>query len=302
MSETSSLPLKLPPLLVAREVAAALEEDLGGAGDITTDAIVPPDVQGEAAIVARKAGVVAGLDLAEAAFRALDPDTRFVRIIEDGSKVAGGGTIAHISARTRALLTGERTALNFLGRLSGIATLTASFVKAVEGTGARIACTRKTTPGLRALEKYAVRAGGGINHRFGLYDAVLVKDNHIAAAGGLGKALERLRARSGHLVKTEVEVDTLGQLEEALRFPIDAVLLDNMDVATLRKAVKLAAGRVVTEASGGVTLENVREIASTGVDLISVGALTHSPRSLDSSLEWQNWSCRLRQIRGTEPG
>jgi nicotinate-nucleotide pyrophosphorylase (carboxylating) len=287
MSETSSLPLKLPPLLVAREVAAALEEDLGAAGDITTDAIVPPHAQGNAAIVARTAGVIAGLDLAEAAFRTLDPDTRLVRIIEDGGKVEGGGTIAHISAKTRALLTGERTALNFLGRLSGIATLTAAFVKAVEGTAARIACTRKTTPGLRALEKYAVRAGGGINHRFGLYDAVLIKDNHIAAAGGLANALERLRARSGHLVKIEVEVDTLGQLEEALRFPIDAVLLDNMDVATLRQAVKLAAGRVVTEASGGVTLENVREIASTGVDLISVGALTHSPRSLDSSLEWQ---------------
>jgi len=288
MSETSIFPPKLPPLLVGRAVGAALEEDLGAAGDITTDAIVPADAQGEAAIVARKAGVVAGLDLAEAAFRALDPDIRFVRIIEDGGKVAAGGTIAHISAKTRALLTGERTALNFLGRLSGIATLTASFVKAVEGTGARIACTRKTTPGLRAFEKYAVRAGGGTNHRFGLYDAVLVKDNHIAAAGGLAKALEKLRARSGHLVKTEVEVDTLGQLEEALRFPIDAVLLDNMDVETLRKAVKLVAGRVMTEASGGVTLENVREIASTGVDLISVGALTHSPRSLDSSLEWKD--------------
>jgi len=288
MSETSSLPLKLPPLLVERAIAAALEEDLGAAGDITTDAIVPPDAQGEAAIVARKTGVVAGLDLAEAAFKALDPNTRFVRIIEDGGKVAEGGPIAHISAKTRALLTGERTALNFLGRLSGIATLTASFVKAVEGTGARIACTRKTTPGLRVFEKYAVRAGGGMNHRFGLYDAVLVKDNHIAAAGGLAKALERLRARSGHVVKTEVEVDTIGQLEEALRFPIDAVLLDNMDVETLRKAVKLVAGRVVTEASGGVTLENVREIASTGVDLVSVGALTHSPRSLDSSLEWQD--------------
>ena len=288
MSEKSSFLPKLPPLLVAREVAAALEEDLGAAGDITTNAIVPADAQGKAASVARKAGVGAGLDLAEAAFRALDPEARFKRIVDDGGKVAGGGTIAHISARTRALLTGERTALNFLGRLSGIATLTASFVKAVEGTGARIACTRKTTPGLRALEKYAVRAGGGINHRFGLYDAVLVKDNHIAAAGGLAKALERLRARSGHVVKTEVEVDTLGQLEEALRFPIDAVLLDNMDVATLRKAVKIAAGRVVTEASGGVTLENVREIAATGVNLISVGALTHSPRSLDSSLEWQD--------------
>jgi nicotinate-nucleotide pyrophosphorylase (carboxylating) len=288
MSETSSLPLKLPPLLVERAIAAALEEDLGAAGDITTEAVVPADAHGKAAIVARQAGVVAGLDLAEAAFKALDPDTRVVRIVEDGGKVAGGGTIAHISAKTRALLTGERTALNFLGRLSGIATLTASFVKAVEGTGARIACTRKTTPGLRIFEKYAVRAGGGVNHRFGLYDAVLVKDNHIAAAGGLAKALERLRARSGHVVKTEVEVDTLDQLEEALRFPIDAVLLDNMDVETLRKAVKLVAGRIVTEASGGVTLENVREIASTGVDLISVGALTHSPRNLDSSLEWQD--------------
>jgi len=282
MSEKSPFPPKLPPLLVAREVAAALDEDLGAAGDITTNAIVPAEAQGEAAIMARKAGVVAGLDLAEAAFRALDPKTRFVRIVEDG------GTIARISATTRALLTGERTALNFLGRLSGIATLTASFVKAVEGTGARIACTRKTTPGLRVFEKYAVRAGGGVNHRFGLYDAVLVKDNHIAAAGGLAKALERLRARSGHLARVGVEVDTLDQLEQVLRFPIDAVLLDNMDVEMLKKAVKLVAGRVVTEASGGVTLETVREIASTGVDLISVGALTHSPRSLDSSLEWKD--------------
>ena len=288
MSATSFFPPRLPPLLVGRAVAVALEEDLGAAGDITTDAIVPVDAQGEAAIVAREAGVVAGLDLAEAAFRALDPDTRFVRIVEDGGKVAGGGVIARISAKTRALLASERTALNFLGRLSGIATLTASFVKAVEGTGVRIACTRKTTPGLRAFEKYAVRAGGGVNHRFGLYDAVLVKDNHIAAAGGLAKALEKLRARSGHLVRAEVEVDTLDQLEEALRFPIDAVLLDNMDVETLQKAVKLVAGRVATEASGGVTLENVREIASTGVDLISVGALTHSARSLDSSLEWKD--------------
>jgi nicotinate-nucleotide pyrophosphorylase (carboxylating) len=230
---------------------------------------------------------VSGLDLAEAAFKALDPEARFTRIVGDGGKVAAGGVIAEIAGKTRALLTGERTALNFLGRLSGIATLTASFVAAVEGTKARIACTRKTTPGLRAFEKYAVRAGGGVNHRFGLYDAVLVKDNHIAAAGSLAKALERLRARGGHLVKIEVEVDTLEQLGDALRFPIDAVLLDNMDAATLKKAVKLVAGRVTTEASGGVTLENVREIASTGVDLISVGALTHSPRNLDSSLEWR---------------
>jgi nicotinate-nucleotide pyrophosphorylase (carboxylating) len=286
MSDKSPLPLKLPQLLVARAVAAALEEDLGEAGDITTDCIVPADAQGKAAIVARQAGVVAGLDLAEAAFKALDPDASFKRVIDDGGKVAAGGTIAHISGKTRAILTGERTALNFVGRLSGIATLTASFVEAVKGTSARIACTRKTTPGLRALEKYAVRAGGGSNHRFGLYDAVLVKDNHIAVAGGIVQALEGLRKRVGK-VKIEVEVDTLEQLQVALKFPIDAVLLDNMDIATLTKAVKLVAGRVMTEASGGVNLENVREIALTGVDLISVGALTHSPRNLDSSLDWR---------------
>jgi nicotinate-nucleotide pyrophosphorylase (carboxylating) len=285
MSDTPAFPLKLPPLLVERAVAAALEEDLDAAGDITTDAIVPAGVQGKASIVARQAGVIAGLDLAEAAFKALDPEMRFVRAVQDGELVERGGTIATAAGETRALLTGERTALNFLGRLSGIATLTAAYVKAVEGTGARIACTRKTTPGLRAFEKYAVRAGGGVNHRFGLYDAVLVKDNHIAAAGGLTRALERLRTRNGRVVK--IEVDTLDQLREALRFPIDAVLLDNMAVETLRQAVKLAAGRVTVEASGGVTLETVREIASTGVDLISVGALTHSPRNLDSSLEWQ---------------
>ena len=283
----ASFPLKLPPLLVEQAVATALEEDLALAGDITTDSIIPAEAQGEAAIVLRMPGIVAGLDLAEAAFKALDPDAHFKRIVDDGGKVGGGGAIAEIAGKTRALLTGERTALNFLGRLGGIATLTASFVGAVAGTKARIACTRKTTPGLRVFEKYAVRCGGGVNHRFGLYDAVLVKDNHIAAAGSLAKALERLRARGGHLAKIEVEVDTLEQLEQALRFPIDALLLDNMDVATLKKAVKLVAGRVVTEASGGVSLETVREIAATGVDLISVGALTHSPRNLDSSLEWK---------------
>ena len=287
MSAKSPFPLALPRLLVERAVAAALDEDLSTAGDITTDAIIPADATATAAIVAREAGVVAGLDLAEAAFKALDPDIRFTRIVADGGGVAAGGKIATVSGKTRAILSAERTALNFLGRLSGIATLTASYVKAVEGTGARIACTRKTTPGLRALEKYAVRAGGGVNHRFGLYDAVLVKDNHIAAAGGIAGALARLKSRAGHSVRIEVEVDTLDQLAEALKFPIDAVLLDNMDAATLREAVKLVAGRVVTEASGGVTLENVREIASTGVDVISAGALTHSPRNLDSSLEWE---------------
>ncbi|MGH6736409.1 MAG: carboxylating nicotinate-nucleotide diphosphorylase [Methyloceanibacter sp.] len=286
MTERAHPRLELPQLLVEQAVQAALAEDLGLAGDITTDSIIPPEAMGEAAIVVRKAGVVAGLDLAEAAFKALDAEAVFTRMVDDGGRIEAGGAIAKIKGRTRALLTAERTALNFLGRLSGIATLTAAYVAQVDGTGARIACTRKTTPGLRAFEKYAVRCGGGINHRFGLYDAVLVKDNHIAAAGGLKAALAMLSARGGHMVKIEVEVDTLDQLADALRFPIDAVLLDNMDIATLQKAVALAKGRVLLEASGGVSLENVAEIAATGVDLISVGALTHSPRNLDSSLEW----------------
>ncbi|MGE5260721.1 MAG: carboxylating nicotinate-nucleotide diphosphorylase [Actinomycetota bacterium] len=286
MSEAPSPALELPHLLVEQAVAAALEEDLGQAGDITTDAIIPADARGKAAIVAREEGIVAGLDLAEAAFRILDPEVKFTRIVADGHRVAAGGVIARVEGLTRALLTGERTALNFLNRLSGIATLTAKFVAAIEGTKARIACTRKTTPNLRALEKYAVRAGGGANHRFGLYDAVLIKDNHIAAAGDVGNALKMIRSRVGHLVKIEIEVETLAQLEEALSYPIDAVLLDNMDVETMKKAVDLVKGRVITEASGGVSLETVGEIARTGVDVISVGALTHAPRSLNSSLEW----------------
>ena len=279
--------LELPPFLVERAVAAALEEDLGQAGDITTDPIIPPHATAEAEIVARKAGVIAGLDLAAASFKALDPDAQFVADVADGAHVAAGARLARVQGKARALLSAERVALNFLGHLSGIATLTAAYVAAIEGTKARIACTRKTTPGLRAFEKYAVRAGGGINHRFGLYDAVLVKDNHIAAAGGLAQALAKLRARTGHLVKVEVEVDTLDQLDEALHFPIDAVLLDNMDVATLKKAVAMVDGRVLTEASGGVNLQTVRKIAETGVDLISVGALTHSAPRLDLALEWR---------------
>jgi nicotinate-nucleotide pyrophosphorylase (carboxylating) len=286
MTERPPPRVELPKLLVEQAVRAALAEDLGLAGDITTDPIIPADAQGEAVLVARERGVVAGLDLAEAAFKTLDPEVQFARMIDDGGEVESGGTIARIKGRTRVLLTGERTALNFFGRLSGIATLTSAYVEAVKGTNARIACTRKTTPGLRAFEKFAVRCGGGINHRFGLYDAVLVKDNHIAAAGGLEAALRLLRPRAGHMVKVEVEVDTLQQLEEALRLPIDALLLDNMDVPTLERAVRLVNGKVLTEASGGVTLETVGKIAATGVDLISVGALTHSPRNLDSSLEW----------------
>jgi nicotinate-nucleotide pyrophosphorylase (carboxylating) len=284
---TQSVSLELPPFLIKRAVRAALEEDLGQAGDITTDPIIPADARGAAEIVARQAGVVAGLDLAEASFKALDADAMFERLVGEGAKVEAKTPVARIEARTRALLSAERVALNFLGHLSGIASLTARYVAAVEGTKARIACTRKTTPGLRAFEKYAVRAGGGVNHRFGLYDAVLVKDNHIAAAGGLAEALSRRRARAGHMVKIEVEVDNLAQLEQALGFPIDAVLLDNMDVPTLTKAVALVGGRVLTEASGGVTLETVGKIAESGVDLISVGALTHSAPSLDLGLDWR---------------
>ena len=278
--------LQLPPFLVEGAAAQALEEDLGDAGDITTDSIVPVSASAEAEIIAHKPGVIAGLDLAAASFKTLDPNAQFVADVTDGGKVAAAKRIARVQGKAKALLSAERVALNFLGHLSGIASLTAAYVAAVNGTKARIACTRKTTPGLRVLQKYAVRAGGGMSHRYGLYDAVLVKDNHIAAAGGLVQALEKLRTRTGHLVKVEVEVDTLEQLDEALRFPIDAVLLDNMDLSTLKKAVALVDGRVVTEASGGVTLETVRKIAETGVDLISVGAITHSAPVLDLALEW----------------
>jgi len=278
--------LQLPPFLVEGAAAQALEEDLGDAGDITTDSIVPASASAEAEIIAHKPGVIAGLDLAAASFKTLDPNAQFVPDMTDGAKVAAAKRIARVQGKAKALLSAERVALNFLGHLGGIASITAAYVAAVNGTKALIACTRKTTPGLRVLQKYAVRAGGGMSHRYGLYDAVLVKDNHIAAAGGLVQALEKLRTRTGHLVKVEVEVDTLEQLDEALRFPIDAVLLDNMDLSTLKKAVALVDGRVATEASGGVTLETVRKIAETGVDLISVGAITHSAPVLDLALEW----------------
>ena len=289
---------ELPRALVARAVEAALEEDLGAAGDITTDATIPVNAKGEAAIVAREAGVIAGLDLAAQAFLSLDPEVKFSPLVSDGEVVKQGAKIAKIAGKTRAILTAERTALNFLGHLSGVATLTSRFVEAVAGTGARIACTRKTTPGLRALEKYAIRMGGGVNHRFGLYDGVLIKDNHIAAAGGIGNALRALGSRAGHMVRIEVEVDNLDQLKEALRFPIDAVLLDNMDVPTLKRAVAMVGGRVTTEASGGVRLETVRKIAETGIDLISAGALTHSARRLDLSLEWARRSKTRAKRRG----
>jgi nicotinate-nucleotide pyrophosphorylase (carboxylating) len=281
--------------LVEQAVAAGLAEDLGLAGDITTDACIPPDAVAAGTIGARKAGIVAGLQLAEAAFLQLDSDAIFEVLVGDGGAVAAKGVVARVSGNARALLTAERVALNFLGRLSGIATLTRRYVDAIAGTRARIIDTRKTTPGLRALEKFAVRCGGGMNHRVGLFDAVLIKDNHILAAGGIAPAIAAARAHAGHMVKIEVEVDTLGQLREALSHPIDAVLLDNMPPAMLREAVAITGGRVLTEASGGVSLETVRAIAETGVDLISVGALTHSAPVLDLGLDFEEPPQRARR-------
>lgn len=275
-----------PDHLIASALDAAFAEDLGLSGDITTNAVIPADAMSRAVIAARKPGRIAGLPIAEAAFRRLDPSIEFRVAIADGGDAERGAPIAEISGNTRAILTAERVALNYLGHLCGIATQTRAFVRAIEGTNARICCTRKTTPGLRAFQKYAVRAGGGVNHRFGLFDAVLIKDNHIAAAGSIGAAIERARQAVGHLVKIEVEVDRLDQLEEALRHKIDVALLDNMSVDQLRRAVAMAGGAVALEASGGVTLDTVRVIAETGVDLISSGALTHSSQALDLGLDF----------------
>lgn len=278
--------LRLPEAVVEKAVAESLAEDLGLGGDITTEATIPAGTRASAVIAARKAGTIAGVQLAKAAFRTLDPFVAFETVVDDGRKVEAGAIIARVSGDARALLTAERTALNFLGHMSGIATLTARYVEVVAGTNARIIDTRKTTPGLRALEKFAVRCGGGVNHRFGLFDAVLIKDNHIEAAGGIGPALERARRHAGHMVKVEIEVTSLDELDDALKLAPDAVLLDNMPPDLLRAAVAEVAGRVITEASGGVTLETVRAIAETGVDLISVGALTHSAPVLDIGLDF----------------
>ena len=264
----------------------ALLEDLGHGGDITTDAIVPPELRTTARIVARADGVIAGLDAALLAFDLLQPGATTVRVlVDDGGAVAPGTPVAQLEGPARVLLTGERTMLNLLCRLSGIATATRRLVDTVAGTRAQVIDTRKTTPGLRVLEKYAVRCGGGGNHRFGLDDAVLIKDNHLALAGSIREAVARVRERSGHMVKVEVEVDTLEQLREALRERIDAVLLDNMDPATLHEAVRIVNGAVVTEASGGVRPETIAAIAASGVDLISVGWLTHSAPTLDLGLD-----------------
>jgi nicotinate-nucleotide pyrophosphorylase (carboxylating) len=272
-------------LIIEPVVRAALLEDLGRAGDITTDAVVPAEARVEAVIAARQPGVLAGLDAALLAFELLDPALRIERLRADGDRISRGETVAQISGRARGVLGAERTALNLLSRMSGVATATRALADAIAGYKAKIVCTRKTTPGLRTLEKEAVRLGGGANHRFGLDDAMLIKDNHIALAGGVHQALERARSHAGHLVKIELEVDTLDQLAEALEVGVDAVLLDNMTPETLRRAVAMVDGRAVTEASGRITLETAPAVAATGVDLISCGWITHSAPILDLGLD-----------------
>ncbi|WP_283193522.1 carboxylating nicotinate-nucleotide diphosphorylase [Rhizobium sp. AN80A] len=276
----------LPRIVIEPAVRNALVEDLGLAGDITSAAVIPADHRSRLAMVSRKHGVVAGLDAAELSFQLVDPAVSMTRHMDDGAALKPGDVIATIEGPSRALLTGERTALNFLGHLSGIATVTAGIVQAVSATSASVVCTRKTTPGLRALEKYAVRAGGGMNHRFALHDAVLIKDNHVAIAGGVGEAIRRARAGVGHMVKIEVEVDTLDQLRDAMDIGVDAVLLDNMTPADLREAVALVAGRAITEASGNINPATAAEIAASGVDLLSVGWITHSAPVLDIGLDY----------------
>ena len=280
----------LPMLMLEPVVRAALLEDLGRAGDLTTDAIVPASLTAETALVARQPGVVAGLDIAALAFRLVDPAIVVLIDRPDGSRVQPGDRIAMLAGPVRGMLTAERVALNFLGHLSGVATATATLVDAVKGHKARICCTRKTMPGLRALQKYAVRAGGGVNHRFGLDDAVLIKDNHVAAAGGVAAAIRAARAGIGHLVKIEVEIDRLDQLDDALAEKADAILLDNMTPAELAEAVRRIDGRAVSEASGRITPTTAPAIAASGVDLISAGWLTHSAHVLDIGLDWRRRS------------
>jgi nicotinate-nucleotide pyrophosphorylase (carboxylating) len=282
-----SIAFPLPSALVDETVARALAEDLGDAGDVTTLACIGEQRIARAVLSARKPGVIAGVPCALAAFRLVDPRIRVEVVADDGAHIGKGGAVLRIEGPARGVLTAERVALNFLGRLSGVATATAALVEAIAGTGARIACTRKTTPLLRAFEKHAVRCGGGVNHRFGLYDAVMIKDNHIVAAGGVTAALEAARARVGHLVKIEVEIDRLSQLDEAIAGGADVVMLDNMSVEDMRAAVARAGGRVTLEASGNVTLATVRAIAETGVDIISSGSITHSAPTLDLGLDFQ---------------
>ncbi len=276
----------IPYLLVEQAVREGLLEDLGRAGDITTEAVVPPERQAVCTLVARDPGVVAGLDFARAAFALIDRSIIFTARLPDASRVTPGEVIAEISGPARGILTAERVALNFLGPLSGIATATRGIADAITHTKARITCTRKTTPGLRFAQKYAVRCGGGANHRFGLDDAILIKDNHIALAGGIAPALRAAKRAAGHLVKIEIEVDTLAQLHEVLHEGVDAVLLDNMDATQLRQAVAMINGRAIAEASGRITPASAGAIAETGVDLISAGWLTHSAKVLDIGLDF----------------
>ncbi|PZQ64671.1 MAG: carboxylating nicotinate-nucleotide diphosphorylase [Phenylobacterium zucineum] len=275
----------LPDLLIAPVVRASLAEDLGRAGDITARACVPADAKLTADFVCRRGGVVAGLSVVRLTLAELDPTATVEELSQDGQAVPAGTTLARVTGNARAILGAERTALNLLGRLCGVATLTQDFVDAVAGSRAKITDTRKTTPGLRALEKYAVRCGGGVNHRFGLDDAILIKDNHVAACGSVGEAIRRAKGYAGHLVKVEVEVDSLLQLREAIAHDPDVIMLDNFGLDDMREAVNLVGGRIVLEASGGVTLDTVRDIADTGVDIISVGALTHSARVVDIGLD-----------------
>ena len=281
---SQSLP-SLPPILYEHLIRDALREDLGRAGDLTTDGIVPDGLRVQAEVRTRREGRVAGLEASLLAFRLLDPEVELEILRRDGEDAAAGDILATVTGRGRAILSAERTALNLLGRLSGIATTTRQLVRAVAGSGAQVVCTRKTTPLLRALEKHAVKAGGGANHRFGLDDAILIKDNHRAIAGSAAEAVRRAKAHAGHLVKIEVEVDDLEELEAILALGIDAVLLDNMDAATLRQAVAIVDGRAITEASGGITPQTAPELAASGVDLLSVGWLTHSAPVWDVGLD-----------------
>jgi len=285
MTKTNKHPIPLSPLIVQTAVRNALTEDLGRTGDITTDSIIADDATMSAAMVARSAGRIAGLDFAVETFRLLDPGADITAPCSDGDGVEPGQAVLKVKGRARAILTGERVALNFVGHLSGIATATRAIVDAVAGTKTRVTCTRKTTPGLRAIEKYAVRVGGGFNHRFGLDDGILIKDTHIAVAGGIAIAIERVKATAGHMVKIEVEVDTLDQLREAMEVGADAVLLDNMDPPTLKQAVAIIDGRAIAEASGRITAETARAVAQSGVDVISAGWLTHSAPTLDVGLD-----------------
>ena len=278
--------MDIPQIQYEPLVRAALAEDIGP-GDITTTLCIPADATATATLLAKSPGVIAGLDVAALAFRLLDPDARWQPRVTDGTQIGNKPTaLAEVSGNARALLTAERVALNFLQRMSGVATITNRYVQRVAGTPARIADTRKTTPGLRMLEKYAVRVGGGFNHRIGLYDAVLIKDNHIRAAGSIGRAVSLARAQAPHTVKIEVEATSLAQVEQALTAGADIILLDNMDLATMRQAVQTVDGRAITEASGGLTEERLAQVAATGVQILSVGALTHSAPAMDISLDF----------------